>query len=179
MGRGGEEVKVPTLSLHRTQGQGWGTPGCEAVQFWKGQRIPLLRCAKGRNDKLFPGEDLALAGGGAAAEGIDVPELNVVGEIFYTDFAMHFAAGLAEPYDAELRLGALVLQIDDVAGLELSVDALQGGSAAADGAQAGGLHEGAGMKIDAPYFYGKLDGNALLTTTVHGAGLPHSLLRRW
>jgi hypothetical protein len=121
---------------------------------------------------------LALGGGGAAAEGIDVPELNVLGEIFYADFAMHFAAGLAQPHDTKLRLGALVLKVDDVAGLELGVDALQRGSAAADGAQAGGLHERAGVKIYAPDFYGKLDGNALLATTVHDAGLPHSLLRR-
>ncbi len=73
----------------------------------------------------------------------------------------------AEPDDAELRLTALILQIQDVAGLELRADALQCCAAAADGSQAGWLGKRARIGIHAPDFYGKLDGNSLLATTIH------------
>ncbi len=110
---------------------------------------------------------LSLADGGGAAERIYVPELGVGGKIFNTNFALHFRAGAAEPHDAELRLDAFVLHIDQVARFELSVDALQGCAATADGAQAGGLREGAGVGVHAPDLYRKLDENTRLTATIH------------
>jgi len=111
-----------------------------------------------------------LSRGGGAAHGVDVPELNVFREIFYSHLALHFGAGLAEPDYAELGFGALVLEIDDIAWLELGLDAMQRGSAAADGAQAGGLGERMGVRVHTPDFYGKLDENALLAAAVHGCG---------
>ena len=81
---------------------------------------------------------------------------------------MHFSAGPPEPDHTELRFCALILEIDNVTGLELGTDALQGGAAAADGAEAGRLREGAGVGVHAPDFDGKLDENALLAAAVHG-----------
>ena len=110
----------------------------------------------------------ALSGGGGAAEGIDVPELDVLGEVFYADLALHVGAELAEPDYAELGLGALILDVQDVAGLELSAYALERRSAAADGAQAGGFGKGAGVGVHSPDFDRKLNENALLAAAIHG-----------
>jgi hypothetical protein len=96
--------------------------------------------------------------------------LNVFREVFYSHFTVHFRAWLAEPDYAELGFGALVLEIDDIAWLELGLDAMECGSAAADGAQAGGLGERMGVRVHTPDFYGKLDENALLAAAVHGCG---------
>jgi hypothetical protein len=111
---------------------------------------------------------LPLAGGGGAAEWIEIPELDVFGEVLDPDFSVHVGAGPTEPDYAELGLGALVLEIDDVTWFELSADALQRSAAAANGAQAGGLGERARVRIHSPDLYGKLDRNALLTAAVHG-----------
>jgi len=111
---------------------------------------------------------LALACDGSAAQRIDVPELDVFGEVLDADLSLHFCAGFSEPHYAELGLGALVLEIDDVARFELSADTLQCGATAADGAQAGGLGEGTSVGVHTPDFYGKLDKNALLAAAVHG-----------
>jgi hypothetical protein len=122
--------------------------------------------------------NLALASCGSTLQWINIPELDIVGQIFYADGSMHFPARLAEPHDAELRLLALILQIENIARLELRADALQGCAAAADGAQAGGLGEGAGVGVHAPDFYGKLDGNSLLAAAIHSVVALRNL-RAW
>jgi hypothetical protein len=110
---------------------------------------------------------LPLACRSGAAERIEVPELDVFGEVLDADFSVHVGAGLTEPDYAKLGLGALVLEIYDVARFELSADALQRSAVAADGAQAGGLGEGAGVCVHSPDLHGKLDKNALLAAPVH------------
>ncbi|MGA8429208.1 MAG: hypothetical protein WB729_05275 [Candidatus Sulfotelmatobacter sp.] len=110
---------------------------------------------------------LALADGGGAAERVDVPELGVGGEIFDADFALHLCAGAAQPDYAELGFDAFVLHVDQIAGLELSVDGLEGCTATADGTQAGGLGEGTPIGVHAPDLYGKFDENTRLTATIH------------
>src|SRR5580704_13205322 len=99
------------------------------------------------------GPRLALAYG-RAAEGIEVPQLNFAVEVLDADFALHLGAGLPQPHDAELGLGVAILQIDQVAGLQLNAHPLQRGPAAADGAQAGWLGEGTGIGVHAPDVYG-------------------------
>jgi hypothetical protein len=59
------------------------------------------------------------------------------------------------------------LEINDVAGFKVSTDALQGGSAAADGAQAGHLGKGTGIGVHTADLYGKFDKNALFAAAVH------------
>jgi hypothetical protein len=120
---------------------------------------------------------LSLACRSGAAERIEVPELDVFGEVLDADFSVHVGAGLTEPDDAELGLSSLILEIDDVTRLELRVDALQRSAVAADGAQAGGLGEGAGICVNTPDFHGKLDKNALLAAPVH-KWLPRRLALR-
>ena len=110
---------------------------------------------------------LPLACRSGAAERIEVPELDVFGEVLDADFSVHVGAGLTEPNDAELGLRALILEIDDVTRFELSSDALQRSAVAADGAQAGGLGEGAGVCVHTSDLHGKLDKNALLAAPVH------------
>jgi hypothetical protein len=110
---------------------------------------------------------LALAYGGGAAKWVYIPHFVVGGKVFHADFALHFCAGAAEPYDAELRLGTFILHVDQVAGFKLGVDTLQSRAAAADGAQAGGLGEGTSVGIHAPDLYGKFYEDTRLAATIH------------
>jgi len=95
-----------------------------------------------------------------------------VGKIFHSNFTLHVCARLAQPYDAELGLGALILKIDNVAGFELRAYALQSGAAAADGAQAGRLRKGTGVSVHTPNLNGKFDENALLAAAIHKCWVP-------
>jgi len=97
-------------------------------------------------------EPLDLSRGGGGLQRIDFPELDIAAEIFYADFALHLGSGFAQPHDAELRLGSLIAEIDDVAGFKFRVDALQRGATAANGTQAGGLLEGPGVGVSALNF---------------------------
>src|SRR5579871_1752140 len=110
---------------------------------------------------------LALAHAGRAAQRIDVPEFDSGAEILHTDFPGHFRSRFAAPNDAELRLGSLVKNIDHVAGLQLRVHALQRCAAAADGAQAGGLSERAGIRVHAPDLNRKIHENTRLAAPIH------------
>jgi len=110
---------------------------------------------------------LALADGGSATERVKVPELDVGGEVLDPDLALHLGSGLTQPDDAELSFRIPVLEIDDVARSQLRAYALQRGSAAADGAQAGGLGEGAGIGVHTPDLHGKLDEHTRLAAAVH------------
>ncbi len=110
---------------------------------------------------------LTLPYGCRAAERVYVPELNVFRQVFYADLALHFRPGLAQPNDPELRFRALILNVDDVAGLEARAYALQSRAASADGAQAGGLREWTGVGVHAPDFYWEFDENAGLPAAVH------------
>jgi hypothetical protein len=118
---------------------------------------------------------LALAGGGCAAQRIDVPKSGVSGKIFDSNFTGHFGSRLAAPHDAELRFGAEVKNIHYVSRLQVSVYALQGRTAAADGAEAGGLGEGAGMSVHAPDLDGKVNENTRLLAPIHAM----LLVSRW
>jgi hypothetical protein len=100
---------------------------------------------------------LSLAYGCGAAHGVDIPELHAGGHILYADLTLHFRSVFAQPYYAKLRLGGLILEIDDGTRFQLNADALQRGATSADGAQAGALREGPGVRVHAPDFYGKLD----------------------
>src|SRR5260370_32930898 len=104
---------------------------------------------------------------GGAAQRIDIPESDVSRKFFESAFSGHFGSGPAEPHDAELRFGSLIKNIDHVAGLQLRVDALQGGPAAADGAKAGWLSEGTGIRIHPPDLDGEVNENPRLTAPVH------------
>ena len=110
---------------------------------------------------------LSLSYSRGAAERIDIPEAGVDGKIFYSDFAGHFGSGLAAPHDAELRFGAKVKHVDYISRLQLGIYALQGGAAAADAAQAGGLGEGAGMSVHAPDLDGKVNEDTRLLAPIH------------
>src|SRR4029077_10471087 len=99
---------------------------------------------------------LTLAHRGRTAQRVDIPKSGLDRKILDSDFAGHFGSGLAAPHNAELRFGAQVQNVDNVARLEVSVHALQGGAATADRAQAGGLSEGAGMSVHAPDLDGKV-----------------------
>src|ERR1700686_3081446 len=83
--------------------------------------------------------------GGGAAKRMEIPEVDVSGQAFDADLALHSAAVLAQPNDPELGFGTLVLQIEHAASFELSTNAVQRSSTAANDSQARGLSEGGGM----------------------------------
>jgi hypothetical protein len=60
------------------------------------------------------------------------------------------------------------MDVEGISRLQLSVNALQGGSASADGAQAGGLREGTGMRVHAADLNGELNEDARLLASIHG-----------
>ena len=106
---------------------------------------PYLRKARARRVSAFPPPSplidcqLPLTYSGGTALRIYVPEHRPSGEVLDPDFAGHFGSRLPAPHDAELTSRALVKNVDGISRLQLSVNALQGGSSAADGAQADGL----------------------------------------
>jgi hypothetical protein len=108
-----------------------------------------------------------LTDGGGAAQRIDIPKSGLDGKILYSDFAGHFRSRLAAPYDAELGFGAFIENIDDVSRFQTSVHALQSGTAATDGAQAGRLSERAEVGVHAPDVYGEINENARLLAAIH------------
>jgi hypothetical protein len=110
---------------------------------------------------------LALPRRRSTTQRIYIPKIGINGKILHSNFTGHFGSGLAAPHDAELRLGAQVQNIYHVSRLQLSVYALQGCAATADGAQAGGLGEGAGMCVHAPDLDRKVHENARLTAPIH------------
>ena len=118
---------------------------------------------------FWPLQELSLAGGSGAADGIYVPELGVLGKVLDADFTLHFGARLSQPDHAKLGLRAVILQIDDHARTKLSFHALQSCTASADSAKAGGLGEWSGVGVHAPDLYGKFDGDALLPAAIHAA----------
>jgi len=104
-----------------------------------------------------------------AHERVYIPELYVGGHILHANFSLHLGSYLAKPHDSELSLRALVLQIDNAAGLQLGAHALQRRATTADVAQAGGLGERTGIGVHAPDLHGEFNENALLAATVHDA----------
>jgi hypothetical protein len=121
-------------------------------------------CINDRNREL---KLLSLTRNHCAERRIYFPQASLPRQVFETDFAFHVGSEFAEPYDPKLRLRSFILEVKNIAGLELCVDALESGAAAADGAQTRGLCEGARVSVHAPNLYGQIHENALLPATVH------------
>ena len=57
--------------------------------------------------------ELSLADGGGTADGIDIPQQHIFGQVLNADLALHFGPELSQPNNAELGFGALILQVED------------------------------------------------------------------
>jgi hypothetical protein len=161
--RGGKPVKVPGIATCRGLLQEISRASLDRTAPSTGSGQPRAAVLTRALQKI----ELALAYGGGAAKWVYIPHFVIGGKIFHADFALHFRAGAAEPYDAELGLCAFILHVDQVAGFELGVDTLQSCAAAADGAQAGGLGEGTSVSVHAPDLYGKFHEDTRLAATIH------------
>jgi len=149
--------------------------------------MKILGNARWTRAQTFPGpppksswfvEELALADGCGATPRIDIPKENVGGKILDAHLSLHFSSAFSHPHYTELTSNPLILQIHDTARLELSVDALQRGTTAADGSQACGLRERAGVGIHTPDLYREFDEYARLATAVHdGRHLSRGIFR--
>jgi hypothetical protein len=110
---------------------------------------------------------LSLPRDAGTSQWINVPQLLIVRQTFDPYLALHLRTSPAQPNDAKLSLSAFVLDIHQIAGLQLRIHALQGSAATADGAQTGGLSERSGMNVKPPDSYRKIYNNALLPAAVH------------
>src|SRR5258708_18677876 len=96
-----------------------------------------------------------------------IPQSGLRRQVFDSDFAFHLGPAFAQPHDAKLSLRSFILEVNNIAGLQLYVDALQAGAAATDRAQTRGLGEGTRMGVHSPNAYRQIHENALLLAAVH------------
>lgn len=134
--------------------------GAKGRQTWESQ-FPLECGGDARDEAL----SFALKFRGALQVGI--PERGLGGKALQTDFAFERCALFASPDHQELSLDAVVLHVDDFAGSEGTVHAVEQRSAFAHIARGGQLDEGTAIGIDAPNADGQCRLHSRLAASIH------------